>query len=122
MRKQKEFQKLINTNATNLNSKTAKSLINSGLDFMIYSFDGGTKQTYEKMRPGRFKKNSFETVYNNIKNFYGVRKEMKAKFPVTKIQMVLTAETRNELKNFYDLFNNYVDDVKLHLIQKGALR
>ena len=101
----------INTNATNLNDKTAKSLIESGLDFMIYSFDGGTKKTYEKMRPGRFKKNNFETVYNNIKNFYAIRKEMQAKFPVTKIQMVLTSDTRNELKNFYDLFNNYVDDV-----------
>ena len=36
---------------------------------------------------------------------------MGAKFPVTKIQMVLTSETRGELNNFYDLFNNYVDDV-----------
>jgi hypothetical protein len=25
---------------------------------MIYSFDGGTKKSYEKMRPGRFKKNN----------------------------------------------------------------
>ena len=109
----------INTNATNLNDKTAKSLIESGLDFMIYSFDGGTKQTYEKMRPEDLKKIILKTVYNNIKNFYAIRKEMQAKFPVTKIQMVLTSDTRNELKNFYDLFNNYVDDVKLHLIQKG---
>ena len=101
----------INTNATNLNEKTAESLIKSGLDFMIYSFDGGTKQTYEKMRPGRFKKNNFEAVYNNIKNFYLIRKKMGAKFPVTKIQMVLTSETRGELNNFYGLFNNYVDDV-----------
>ena len=31
-------------------------IINSGLDLMIYSFDGGTKKSYEKMRPGRFKK------------------------------------------------------------------
>ena len=23
---------------------------------MIYSFDGGSKKSYEKMRPGRFKK------------------------------------------------------------------
>ena len=27
---------------------------------MIYSFDGGTKDTYEKMRPGRFGKNNFD--------------------------------------------------------------
>ena len=35
---------------------------------MIYSFDGGTKKTYEKMRPGRFKKNLFDEIYQNIKN------------------------------------------------------
>ena len=52
-----------------LTKTNPESIIKSGLDFMIYSFDGGTKQTYEKMRPGRFKKNNFEAVYNNIKNF-----------------------------------------------------
>ena len=30
---------------------------------MIYSFDGGTKNTYEKMRPGRFEKNNFDDIY-----------------------------------------------------------
>ena len=43
--------------------KLAKKIIKSGLDLLIYSFDGGDKKTYEKMRIGRFKKNSFESVY-----------------------------------------------------------
>ena len=60
---------IINTNATNLTMKMSEKLIDAGLDLMIYSFDGGTKETYESMRPGRFKKNSFESVYQNIKNF-----------------------------------------------------
>ena len=57
----------INTNATTLDKK-AEKLINSGLDQIIFSFDGGTKKTYEKMRPGRFK-NKFNKIYENIKNF-----------------------------------------------------
>ena len=32
---------IINTNGTNLNTKTANDLIDSGLDQLIYSFDGG---------------------------------------------------------------------------------
>ena len=32
--------------------KCQKKIIKSGLDVMIYSFDGGLKNTYEKMRPG----------------------------------------------------------------------
>tara|TARA_B100001027_G_scaffold215964_1_gene191089 strand:+ start:4522 stop:5856 length:1335 start_codon:yes stop_codon:yes gene_type:complete len=102
---------IINTNATNLDEKKAKEIIDSGLDTLIYSFDGGTKETYEKMRPGRFKKNSFNNVYNNIKNFSIVKKNNNSKFPTTKIQMIMTKDTRGEIDAFYNLFNDYVDDV-----------
>ena len=50
------LETIINTNATNLTIENSNKLIESGLDLIIYSFDGGTKETYEKMRPGRFKK------------------------------------------------------------------
>ena len=102
---------IINTNGTNLNEKKAHDLIDSGLDQLIYSFDGGTKETYEKMRPGRFKKNKFEEVYNNIKNFSKIRENKKSKFPITKIQMIMTKDTRNEIDDFHRIFNDIVDDV-----------
>ena len=38
---------------------------------------------------------------------------MKTPFPYTKIQMILTKETMNEIDNFFNLFENYVDDVSL---------
>ena len=101
----------INTNATHLNEKMALDLIESGLDLIIYSFDGGTKETYEKMRPGRFEKNRFENVYQNIKNFNEAKKRLNAKFPITKIQMVLTEDTRLETDSFFNLFIDIVDDV-----------
>ena len=105
------LETIINTNATHLTEETSKSLIDAGLDFMIYSFDGGTKETYEKMRPGRFKKNNFEDVYENIVGFSNVREKMNAKFPRTKIQMILTKEAYSEQASFYDLFHNCVDEV-----------
>lgn len=101
----------INTNATTLTKKKSEELIASGLDQIIYSFDGGTKFTYEKMRPGRFKNNTFEKVYDNIKLFHKIKTELNSKFPVTKIQMVMTKDTRNEVDNFYKLFGDIVDDV-----------
>ena len=70
---------MINTNATQLNEKS-KELIESGLDVMIYSFDGGTKETYEKMRPGRFKENKFENVYKNIYEFKNIRESLNKNF------------------------------------------
>ena len=101
----------INTNATHLTEEKAEKLIKSGLDLIIYSFDGGTKKTYEKMRPGRFEHNKFEKVYENIKNFSKIKKRLNSFFSMTKIQMVLTEETRKEIDNFYELFNLIVDDV-----------
>jgi len=115
------LETIINTNATNLKGKLAKKLIESGLDFIIYSFDGGTKKTYEKMRPGRFKKNLYEETYSNIKNFKILKDKMNSKFPYTKIQMILMKETFNEKKEFFDNFNMYVDDVSLsQYTERGA--
>ena len=107
------IETIINTNATHLTKETSRKLIDSGLDFMIYSFDGGTKETYEKMRPGRFKKNNFEDVYNNIVSFSEVREQMNAKFPRTKIQMILTKDAYKEQETFFSLFHDFVDEVSV---------
>jgi len=101
----------INTNAVTLDKRKSKQLIESGLDLIIFSFDGGTKRTYEKLRPGRFKDNKFEDVYENIRNFSNIRQEMNSKFPISKIQMILTKESRLEVDNFFMLFDDIVDDV-----------
>ncbi len=107
------LETIINTNATKLDEKKSNQLIDAGLDFMIYSFDGGSKETYEKMRPGRFKENTFEHVYDNIKNFNKIRNSRKSKFPYTKIQMILTEDTFKEKKSFFNLFSDCVDDVSV---------
>ena len=104
---------IINTNATTLDKKTSLAIIDAGLDLMIYSFDGGSKETYEKMRPGRFENNYFENVYENIRLFSELRDEKKAIFPRTKIQMILTDDTQKEKNDFIDLFNDCVDYVSV---------
>lgn len=107
------LETIINTNATKLNDKVSNALIDAGLDLIIYSFDGGTKETYEFMRPGRFKKNSFEDVYYNIINFARIKNSRKSILPRTKIQMVLTHETINEVDSYLNLFQDVVDDVSV---------
>lgn len=107
------LETIINTDAVTLTADKSEALIDAGLDLMIYSFDGGTKQTYEKMRPGRFKENRFEDVYENIRRFAQIRARKGAHFPRTKVQMVLTAETFGEQDQFFDLFTDCVDDVSV---------
>ena len=107
------LETIINTNATKLDSEMSLKIINSGLDLMIYSFDGGTKKSYEKMRPGRFKKNNFDEIYNNILNFSKLKKKLNSEFPRTKIQMVLTDDTFKEQEEYFSLFKDIVDDVSV---------
>ena len=80
---------------------------------MIYSFDGGTKNTYEKMRPGRFEKNNFDDIYKNIINFSKIKKKLNSPFPRTKIQMILTDETRKGQEEYFKLFKDIVDEVSV---------
>ena len=65
------------------------------------------------MRPGRFKKNNFEDVYKNIKNFKKIRDNLGSKFPYTKIQMIITSDTINEVNEFFERFDPIVDDVSV---------
>ena len=64
----------------------SEDIIKSGLDIMIYSFDGGTKKIYEKMRPGRFSKNNFDDIYKNISNFSKIRKKLNSHFQELKFK------------------------------------
>ncbi len=107
------LETIINTNAVALDQRTSLALIEAGLDLIIYSFDGGTRESYERLRPGRFKKNSFDAVCANIQAMSKTRRENGVLFPRTKIQMVLTRETYAEQESFFALFNDCVDDVSV---------
>jgi MoaA/NifB/PqqE/SkfB family radical SAM enzyme len=105
------LETVINTNAVTLDAAKARALVEAGLDMMIYSFDGGTAATYEKMRVGRFKENLFEDVFDNIARFHAIREEMGSPFPRTRIQMVLTPDSMGEVDEFRHRFSPIVDDV-----------
>ena len=102
---------LLNTNAVTLTEEKSRALVHAGLDVLIYSFDGGTAETYNRMRPGRFRENRFENVYENIKTFAAVRNNLDTIFPRTRIQMIITEESADEIDSFHQLFAGIVDDV-----------
>ena len=81
---------------------------------MIYSFDGGTKETYEKMRLADLKRINLKMctkIYTNLKN---IRESLNKKFPRTKIQMILNEDTFNEQEEFFKLFGECVDEVSVN--------
>ncbi|MBN2232666.1 MAG: radical SAM protein [Deltaproteobacteria bacterium] len=107
------LETIVNTNAVTLDRRKAAALVDAGLDMIIYSFDGGSRKTYEEMRPGRFRANSFDRVYRHIRQLAEIKKERGRSLPFTKIQMILTAETFTEQESFHELFADCVDDVSV---------
>ena len=47
----------------------SEKLIDSGIDQIIFSFDGGTKETYNKMRPEGLKKMNLKMYIIILKIF-----------------------------------------------------
>jgi len=74
----------LSTNATVLTKDKAKAIIDAGLDFIIFSFDGYEKEVYEKIRVNA----SFEKTLSNIKGFLEEKKRRGSKKPYVVFQMI----------------------------------
>ena len=85
-----------NTNGLLLDEKKAEELIEAGLDRIIFSFDGASKETYEKIRRG----SNYERVINNIKNLVRLRNERGLKRPLVRTQMVKMPANEREVEDF----------------------
>lgn len=81
------------TNATLLDIETSKKLIKNGLDFIDFSLDGATQETYENIRHGA----KFENVISNIRNFIKIKDSLSSKTPRTSITFVMMKKNIHEL-------------------------
>jgi radical SAM protein with 4Fe4S-binding SPASM domain len=105
----KAIRTRIHTNATILGEKLSREIILAGLDFISFSFDGFTKDSYEKNRSGAI----FEKTLSNIIGFLKIKKQLRSDKPYTVIQVIqrpgesLSNKTARDkerfLKNFKDL-------------------
>lgn len=95
------------TNATLLDSETSKKLIKSKLDFIDFSIDGATPETYEQIRKGA----KFYNVINNIKNFIEIKESLESKTPSTSITFVMMKRNIHELPSMVELAKKLNVDV-----------
>jgi radical SAM protein with 4Fe4S-binding SPASM domain len=82
--KQKGLHTKLHSNATQLTEDKSIKILESGLDFVSFSFDGYNKETYEKMRVGA----NFEKTLNNITSFLELKKKFGKKKPYTILQFL----------------------------------
>ncbi len=75
---------VLNTNATLLDEKASAALLDSGLDYVSFAFDGFTKAGYERARRGA----DFEATLGNILRFLRMKEERRARKPFTVLSML----------------------------------
>jgi radical SAM protein with 4Fe4S-binding SPASM domain len=74
----------LHTNATRLDNEKAKGILDAGLDFLSFSFDGYDKDTYENIRHGA----NFENTLENILNFLRLKKTQGKQRPFTVFEVI----------------------------------
>ena len=98
-----------NSNGVLLSKKKAKELVEAGLNRIIFSFDGASKETYEKIRKG----SDYEKVIDNIKNLIKIRNEKKLKRPLVRVQMVKMPGNKDEVEDFVKMWTPIVNRVAI---------
>lgn len=101
------------TNATLLNETLARKIITSGVDSITFSVDGGTPQTYEKIRRGA----RYNKVVKNIEGFARIRQELGQTKPEMVLNTILMQDTVDEMPLVFQKWGLIVN--KINVIPVG---
>lgn len=105
-------EKIINTNLTAFLPRRLTELCQAGLDLIIISIDGATKETYEKIRvKGDWDKLMFNLIHlNNILDR-----------PKIRLQMVVQEDNKHEVELFKKIFTCLSDEIVFQSVrERGA--
>lgn len=99
------------SNCQLLHDNTAQALINNGLNTIICSIDGITKETHEKIR----RRTNYDKIHANVLNFIKRRNESRKKVKVL-IRFIRQQANMHEWDEYYKYWNSminpeYGDDV-----------
>lgn len=93
--KENNIRTMLSTNAVSLDKKKSLDLLNAGLDYIVFSFDGYSKKVYEDVRMGA----NFDKVKKNILDFLKIKEKNGFK-TMTQIQFIELKTNIKEVSNF----------------------
>lgn len=99
----------MDTNALLLDEEMSGRLLDSKLDVLLFSVNAATADTYRKVRGST----KFDQVVANIERFLEMRKERGYVWPTVKVQLIIMADTRNEIGLFKEQWGEHEVDVLL---------
>jgi len=95
------------SNASLLNEALSKEMIEAGLDRIIFSIDGCSKETFEAIRRGL----NFENVVANVNNFIALRNKFNRRRPIIEINFLRTNINIHEEEQFKKEWGPKVDNL-----------
>jgi len=104
-KKKKLVDVYFNTNAVFLTDHMSERLIGAGLDRISISFEGYTKEVYEKNRIG----SNFELVLRNIEKLQNLKNKLNVDHPRVRIQTIKLPEINME--EYSKFWESKVDEV-----------
>jgi radical SAM protein with 4Fe4S-binding SPASM domain len=122
--KSKGIRMVFSTNATLMNEEIVEAILDSGLDHIIFSLNGTSRDVYASVHGV----DAFDTAVTNIRRFLSRKSERKASTLVT-LQMVCLQQTLHQVDDFYRMWRpvpgvNSVrvkkDVVAVERVQSGA--
>jgi radical SAM protein with 4Fe4S-binding SPASM domain len=103
------------TNGYLLKPELAESLIDAGLNEIIISIDGFTRETYEQIRLGL----KFDTLIENIRGLSSLANRRRTDISISCVELV---HNRNEKKQARTLFGGVVDSIYFRQAQGWTRR
>jgi radical SAM protein with 4Fe4S-binding SPASM domain len=92
---------VVSTALTTLNKKKAQDLIDSGLDYLLVSFDGASRDTYEKYH-GR---NLYDKVIEGLQIIKDLKKERNTNIPFIELQFIIMKDNESETDKVREIAN-----------------
>ncbi|MHB0914830.1 MAG: radical SAM/SPASM domain-containing protein [Thermoleophilia bacterium] len=97
----------MDTNALLLDEEKAAAILDSRLDILLFSVNAATAETYKQVRGST----KFDQVIANIERFLEMRKERGYVWPRVKVQLIVMAETKDEIALFREQWGPHEVDV-----------
>jgi len=105
----KSCRTMIHTNATGLTQEMAEKLLSSSLTFLSFSFDGGSPEVYEHLRPPA----KFGQVRSNIRRYLDLRRRC-GRGPHTTVEIIRMRDTDSLIQPFVEEWMaSGADDVRI---------
>jgi len=86
---------VVSTNCLALDEDKIRQLLDSGLDYLIVSFDGATEETYELFRG----KGNFNKVLANLRLLMKIKKECAQLLPFVELQYIVMKDNADEIND-----------------------